>query len=254
VLVELADTAAAGEAETGAIRATDMGLLRNKTAREITLQGDAEMSSTATAEDGALQRRIHLLADEMRYGLSPARLVVPGRGRMLYEDYRGSAAPVAGEAPRAAVGDARGATAFEWQRELVFDQDQQVATMSGDVVIAHRAVGEQEITFRLQAPLVRADLQQPPAAEDGPAARLSLHRLSAQDGVRFSARTVEFDADSLGYMPAEDLVIARGSERHPASLLDAQGFSRGSFEELRYNTATEHVEIRGPAGGFRPGG
>jgi hypothetical protein len=55
---------------------------------------------------------------------------------------------------------------------------------------------------------------------------------------------MEFLANSVELRPPEDVLIARGTDRQPAVLLDASGLSRGSFVELWLNTRTNQSQIR----------
>jgi hypothetical protein len=41
------------------------------------------------------------------------------------------------------------------------------------------------------------------------------------------------------------MLIATGTDRAPAELHEAEGFSSGTFTELRMNTLTEEFEVRG---------
>lgn len=224
-------------------------VVRGKTLRSITLIGSAQVQSVLNGADDSQIRRVHLLAPELRYDLENRRAEVPCPGRMLVQDTRQA---VAAQSNRL-LSDFRGATAFQWEKELIFDQSADQMTMSGSVLIVHQDQYKTSQSFRLEAAQVIADLlpnaerpaTRPAGASGGGVfgpSELKLRSLSADGDIRLTASQIELDAQSVTYDALRDLLTARGSDRVPVELYNDQGLSRGSFQEVVWNTKTEQIE------------
>ncbi|CAN5570832.1 hypothetical protein BH09PLA1_BH09PLA1_29240 [soil metagenome] len=221
----------------------DMNAFRDKVFKLATVDSAAENSevrSTLLAANGTLLRRMHLFAAKFQYEPQTRRMIVPVPGRMLYEDQRGPATQ-----PADSKLNLRGATAFEWKTDFIYDDAARQATMSGDVDVVHRGSTNTD-SYRMRAQRVVADLLPANAAArsapagSAPAAaganEAKLKRLVADGGVTFSSSRVQFIADRVEYEPEKHLLTARGTDRAPATLLDAGGLSQGTFTDLYYDT------------------
>lgn len=228
--------------------ALDLGGLNGKTLRTLSLEGNTKLDSTLLAADGKLLRRVYLAAPTLRVDGPEQRVVIPAAGRMLFEDF----SPVArgpATAP-ARLGDFSGATAFEWQRELIFDQARGRTEMLGGVVIVHEAANAgNSPPFRLEAEQVSADLEKQTAAATRTTGGLAdvssaadVKRVAAEGGVRFISGQVQFDAAKVWFDPAEEILAAIGDGRSPVQVYDSQGRSTGSFEEVWWNTRTQQIK------------
>ncbi|MBC8107845.1 MAG: hypothetical protein H7Z14_14750 [Anaerolineae bacterium] len=224
----------------------DMNSFRDKVFNVATIDSTPEISevrSTMLADDGSLLRRLHLFAATFQYEPESKRMIVPVPGRMLYEDQRGATTkPADVKTNNRAPGDKlnlRGATAFEWQKELIYDDAARQATMSGDVDVVHRGAAD-STSYRMRAQRIVANLM---PAEDGAArsdksspAEAKLKRLVADGGVTFTSSNLQFIAYRVEFDPDKHRLIARGTDRAPATLLDAGGLSQGTFTDLYYDT------------------
>jgi lipopolysaccharide export system protein LptA len=241
--------------------------------RTVTLQGppDVEVNSTLVGADGTIQRRINLFAPTLTYNLPDKRLTVPVAGRMLYQDERpppatrpADAAPTAPPTGTTApLGDTRGATAFEWQKSFTYDSADHRATMNGNVVVVHQSPGNSAPAYRLNADRVIADMQPPPAspaatqpnqkpaATDDPFASAKLKKLTADGGVTFNSARLQFNSDSIEFDPETGQLVARGTDRVPATLFDENGLSKGTFSEMYYDTKTDRMRLVNPRAAVR---
>jgi lipopolysaccharide export system protein LptA len=252
-----AAAAAAKAGAAGAPGADHFDLAGNKVIRRITLAGNAQVQSTLDGQRAGELRRIHLLAPEVRYDVESKRAEVPSAGRLLVQDTlppRDDA-----QAGNRMLGNFRGATAFQWARDLVFDQAENRMTMSGDVLIVHEDPARTDQTFRLEAAQVRADMiDDAPArkADTGDAPRalfgpseLHLRSLSATGDIRLAAPQIQIEAQDVTYDAQRELLTARGSERQPVELYNESGLSRGAFQEVVWDARAEQIqrmrEVRG---------
>ena len=258
IIVEFTDApqpATAPAAVNGANNATAarvdyFDLAGDKVMRRITLAGNAQVQSTLDGQRDGELRRIHLLAPEVRYDVEAKRAEVPVSGRMLVQD----TLPVRdAETGNRMLGNFRGATAFQWAKDLVFDQAENRMTMSGNVLIVHEDPARDDQSFRLEAAQVRAEM-----IDDAPARKadtradatdalfgpseLHLRSLSASGDIRLTAPQIQIEAQDVTYDAAAELLTARGSERQPVELYNASGVSRGSFQEVVWDARAEQIQ------------
>jgi hypothetical protein len=221
-------------------------VLAGKVIEQIVLHEDAELRSVLVDAQEQPLRRAHLFAPRIRYELATHRLSVADPGRMLFEDRRPA------DPTRTAARDFRGAVAFAWQDSLVYNQSTGKAAMQGEVVVVYEPTTGDGEAFRLDADDMIAEMQ-PRGGSDqalplpvlSPAAgEARLRRVRATGNVLFSSTGIRFEAAEIEYEPASNIVAARGTPRHPVSVLDAAGLSTGSFAELHFNTQTEKIRLR----------
>ena len=236
--------------------ATELNPLRGKGLASMTLQGDAELQlcSAADAATARPKRDVHLFAQTATYDVISRQFKVPCPGRMLVRDDARTTMPATAPDMLAGGNDMRGATAFEWHDQFLFDENENCATMVGQVVIVHQDLTPDPKPFRLEASRVKADLTAPqpsPPTTQPARPEFRVRRLSAFGGVHFTSRQIQFESDELEYDPAAATLFASGNERTPAQLFDDQGVSKGTFEELWYNTKTEQIRLKGPQAHIR---
>jgi hypothetical protein len=229
--------------------AGDDTFLANKAVEKTRLIDNVELKSVLNDANGQVLRRTHLFAPEVIYDQPLQALTIPHAGRMLYEDRR--EAP-AGEQPQ--PGDfenMRGATAFQWSRELIYNDVSLRAVMTGDVLVVHQA-SDKSASYRLTSESVSAEFDRAEVASTRPtgetispiSSSLRLSRVTADGNVRFVSEGLQFEASTVTYDPVNDLLVARGRDRVPAVLLDEQGVSKGTFSELTYNLRTEQIAMK----------
>lgn len=251
----------------GAGAGADMNAFRDKVFKIATIDSspeNSEVRSTLLANDGSLLRRLHLFATKFQYEPGAKRMVVPVAGRMLYEDRRGAATkpadPTAANSPPGAKMNLRGASAFEWKKDFIYDDTSRQATMSGDVDIVHRGAGDAD-SYRMHAQRVVAELMpaDAPAADaahkrpstTAPSDEAKLKSLVADGGVTFNSSRLQFIADRVDYDPQKQLLIARGTPRAPATLIDEGGLTRGTFDVLYYDTQSGNFRTENMSGAIR---
>jgi hypothetical protein len=143
-----------------------------------------------------------------------------------------------------------GATAFEWKKEFRYDETKLQAKMSGDVRMVHFPMSDLSgPSVELDAQTVIADLEArpttQPAATTQPQDKMRIRNVVADQDVTYRSDKLSFDAQHLEFNPNTHMLIATGTDRNPAELHEAEGFSNGTFTELRMNTETEEMEVRG---------
>jgi hypothetical protein len=197
-------------------------------------------------------RRMHLAAPRISYDLAAQRGEVPSAGRLLLQDTMPESPQREGGSM---FGKSRGATAFQWEKDLVMDLAGEKITMSGDVLIVHQEPDSKEPTGRMQAARVQIDLFSAPAAPGtgsdaksdpsmlGPS-ELRIKDLLADGGVRLSLPQLQLDAAEVAYDAVDELLTARGSDREPVEVFSGPGVSRGSFQEVVWNARTDQIEMR----------
>jgi hypothetical protein len=169
---------------------------------------------------------------------------------MLYEDQRRSSDDRARVAP---AGDEklnlRGATAFDWKKDFIYDDSTRRATMSGEVDVVHRG-GEGSADYRMRAERLIAELM-PADSASGRSQEAKLKNLLAEGGVTFNSASLQFIADRVDYDPQRQVLTARGTDRAPATLLDKDGIAQGTFVELIYDVRADRMQLTHPSGTIR---
>jgi hypothetical protein len=188
---------------------------------------------------------------------------------MLYQDHRGPStkpAPASGEGPT--LGSGRGATAFEWKKYLVYDQQRQNATMNGDVRVVHRPDANGGQPFNLQGQTLIAYLEPDPAAAaaaaakkgpsthpsalgDDAATRFRLRRVVCQDNVHVTSNRLNFDARQLTYDPVATLLTASGDDASPVVVFDNTNGTTTTASQLFWNTQTDQFKLTKTSGKVR---
>jgi lipopolysaccharide export system protein LptA len=248
----LAKVATTRPASPAGLFAGQDNFLANQTVETALFEGDAKLESVWAGPGGELLRRLYLTAPSVRYSIAQQRLLVPAAGKMLVEDHRKPpAAPDNREAAAQQPAAARGTTAFQWNKQLTFDQMRHEATMKGDVVIVHEPqAGTSERGFQMQAQQVTAELAPAEAASTQPATtpathpdepRVQLKRLTAEGRVHVQSGTNQIDAQAIAFDPETGILTAKGTEAAPVQLSGAAAGSHGSFVTLEYDLKNDRV-------------
>lgn len=262
--------------EGGLADLQNMDFLSNKDPRSAKLTGDVRIESTLLNDEGQPLRRMYLGAGEADYDLATRRMIVPVSGRLLYEDHRPPEAQQDDEEGPAN----RGTTAFEWQKQLTYDDAEHRVVMEGDVDINHVPDAQGGEQFRIATQRVTAELEPRPitapttaptttptttpataptaVATTAPATQPSplpgamrLKRVIADGGVHVQTKRFEFTATRLSYSPTTGILTATGAPGNPITLTEA-GRIDSTIESLTWNTKTDQVTLKGGRGRVRP--
>ena len=238
-------------------------LFEDKEPIAMELFGAVKIESSQAGEQGETLRGVLLKGEHVTYDIRTGRASVPGPGQMLVQDHRPTTGTSVGDAkePEGPSGD-RGATAFEWKDQLVFDEATNVATMQGDVVIHHvpdpKAPGREFWlnTNRLRAELVPKETPATAPATTAPSGgmeAMSLKCIIADGGVHIEAdhkskgaatpQRIQLDAREIEYSSDDGVLVARGDAGSPVRVGGSGDVREGSVEELRWNTRTDQLEI-----------
>jgi hypothetical protein len=231
--------------------------ISEKSIRKIVLHDAAEIRSVLNDPQGKLLRRIHVLGDELWFEPAARKLSLPGPGRMLFDDRRprdeasaSSTQPSTGPTAEMLARGFSGATAFKWDEGLAFDENSGVATMSGNVLIVHQDRFDPRFNFHMTCRTVSAELAKDPATRPSePAAATGalpsaaqLRSVAASGGVNFKSQQIELDAGEVQFDPNTGRLTARGTSRQPVQVFGGGNISRGTFQELVFNTRTDEIE------------
>jgi hypothetical protein len=218
----------------------DVSGFSSKVIQSYSLRDDVEVRSVLADANGALLRRMHLFTQTLNYEQATQKLLVPGPGRMLVEDNRKDAT-AATQPALLGGGNLRGATAFEWQRELTYDETAGHLEMNGDTRVVHK--GGDDAPFEVFADSLSADIARGPADARGEM-KVDVKNLHARGSVMFTSKQIQFDAHTVDYDPAAHRLIASSSPGRFAEVeyLGASGIVHGSFSQLVFNTQMNEME------------
>ncbi|HTL29761.1 MAG TPA: hypothetical protein VL282_11085 [Tepidisphaeraceae bacterium] len=239
-----------------------MNAFQNKTVKKVEMHDNVEVHAKQSNDVDVTQ--LALFTSLLDYDMEAKLMTIPTKGRMLYQQDPLTGTPstqpttqVAARTTTSApttggMGDLsnlHGATAFEWLKEFRYDEVKMQAKMTGDVRIVHQASDLTGPAYELDANEVIADMEERPQTEKAPATqpqqKLRVRRMVANQNVTFQSDKLHFDAQHIEYDPNTRLLVATGTDRAPAMLHEAEGFSSGTFSELHFNTQTEELEVRG---------
>lgn len=221
--------------------------LAGRTLESASLLGDVQLTALRHDEAGQPVQRVHLFGSRLDYRPAEQTFAIASNGRMLVEDRRPlEPARPADESPTGV--SARGATAFQWGEKLTFASASNRAEMTGEVLVVHRPgdATDDQRDIRLQADAVAAEITAAADAAASPSGdpATQVRKVVATGNVRVDSSDFEFLADEVEFRPLDDILIARGTDRAPAVLLDDQGLSRGSFVEMWLNTRTQESHLK----------
>lgn len=247
-----AATQPAGGSALAQVSPKDAGLkmdpFKGKEVVALNVEKNAALTSTLAGPNNDILQQFELegptialreLADD---GTPSRTLHVPAAGRMVARDHRPAARQQANASNDSA--GARGATAFQWSKELVYSEASRRADIVGDVLVAHQDEDAGQSPVRMSCQHVIAWFEPAPKQPkenakpgDEPAA-MQLHHLTAEGGTV----TVTRDADQMtarqvDYDPARHLLIAVGTEQNPVRFTTA-GSGTGAAERVEWDTVT----------------
>jgi len=249
-------TAAASHREPTTQPGGDMDLLRDKTAKVITLEtfdGDSIVDSTLADAKGIL-RQSELKAPRIIYAIGatpdqPAHsLLVPSAGVMLVRDHRPPTPGASREEDQSGLGTGRGATAFKWTRQMIYNEDARQSVMNGDVMVVHVSDDAKDLPVQLNSDQLTANFQ--PAAgkkqtttqpaEGSPP--VELKNVQADGNVLVNRGPMQITSQRLYFEPASHWMTFDGNERNPVTVIGDKGTETG--DEVRWNTQTWDFAIK----------
>jgi hypothetical protein len=254
----------------------NMDLFKDKEVAKVHLHDHAVINSRLTAADGSVLRQFHLKAGTITYDVRARHLTVPVPGQMLVESHDG---PQAANEPKQAKADdgarkdpakdaavlatGSGATAFEWNKSMEYDEADGRAVMDGSVVVSHQpdAKGAKpQPPVRLDADRLvavfdvkhegksanqgdprHADARAVPGDD---ASKMQLRSVQAEGNILIVREGSELHAFRIDYDPQDEWVIARGNGRAPATFTDPSGVGTVRAGELWLNTRTWGVKVK----------
>lgn len=268
-------------------------LLGRRQLAGIELAGDVELQSVLADERGSLLRQFNLFSQHVRYDAA-GRLEVPGSGRLLLIDRRprdrGPQASDSGATPdKDAAGgvasaksaqsggeltpDGRGNTAMKWDERLVYEPGERRLTFDGAVVFVHEPLSgvadgparqSQPGTpttqrYRLDSDRLTVFLEGAgtprPGGMPGAEQLEQVRTVIAEGQVTFRGEGITLLATELEYVPAMQVVLARGTDRMPVRVEEDRALGVGTFAAARVNLRTGMVEeVLEPRGSVGIGG
>jgi hypothetical protein len=200
------------------------------------------MQSETVSPAGALLKRETILGDRIDAYPQTKRLVVPGPGRMLLEDY---SRPTTRPVNRQGTQGGHGETSFQWHKQFTFDQTTQQAIFDGPVTIVHwpDLTGKKGTT--LLADRVTADFE--PDTGNGAKAvseeePIKLKQVIAAGNINVMTSTATVDADQVIYDPVTGLLDATGTPDNPVHVTDDRNRGQASFDEVWIDMQTNEIK------------
>ena len=192
----------------------------------------------------------------------PKRITVPGAGQMLFEDYRGAEQAAANVAEGIKPNDAKlanevqkpegkksevgvkGATAFQWQDKLVYDDLLQQAVMNGGVIIDHRDDVQKEESIHLTADSATAELDST-SASGGQSTGVQVKKFGATGNIIVTLRGGELKCHTVTFDPKTKILTARGSNTTDAIFTrNGAGLSQPlRAEEMQWDAASDLPKV-----------
>lgn len=231
------------------LASTQFDFMKDKEVRTISFRDQADLESVLKDAAGAVVHQFALFADRVDYELPTKVLTVPGPGRMFVEDHKGAGKPDASKASDATGG--RGSTAFGWTGDLVYDELNRRAVIEREVHIVHDSDEAKPQRMELWADKVTSTFEPDETSGKAPATqpsgeeaeKLRVKDVLAEGSVRIRMKGTTIDqATSVDYNPANDLLIAKGTDRQPVQVTSADGRKSTTFREVWFNTRTNTME------------
>jgi lipopolysaccharide export system protein LptA len=207
--------------------------MARKTIRSAIFTDNAHVSSTLLDAEGLILQRMNLYSSVVQYDVLPAppgsppgatmkKVTVPVPGTMLVEDYTKPEAEKADTSSPTGGASSRGATAFKWQKTMIYDDSTHRSIMDGDVIIDHLDDLNKDNGMHMTADTVIADLMSAPLApvsktpattkpttkpDTGP----HLRHVEAIGHVHVIMKNGELYASRIEYDPVTRIMIAHGT-------------------------------------------
>jgi hypothetical protein len=156
---------------------------------------------------------------------------------------------------------ARGATAFQWSKQLTYQESTHQADMVGDVLVVHQDDNSAQSPVRMTCQHVIAWFEPAPRrVAPGPTTRknsegqsgMQLHYLTAEGGtVTVTRDTDQMIARQVDYDPARHVLIATGTEQNPVNF-STGGTGGGTAERVEWDTITWKMKTSNAIFDYRP--
>jgi hypothetical protein len=242
-----------------------MDPFKGKEVSALTIENDAKLTSTLAAPNGDILQQFELtgptiIVNEFGPDGSPSRsITVPSAGRMLSRDHRPpqKSQSQPGESDSSS---ARGATAFQWSRKLIYLESTHRADMMGDVVVVHKDDEPNSAPVRMNCEHVIAWFEPSVKSASNPAqtkpadaeSAMQLRYLTAEGSQVHIVRDVdEIIARQVDYDPKRHLMIATGTERNPVNFSNG-ATGGGTAEAVEWDTLTWKMKTRNAIFDYRP--
>ncbi|MGA2496860.1 MAG: hypothetical protein ABSH20_03920, partial [Tepidisphaeraceae bacterium] len=243
----------------------ELDVMANRVIESITLIGTARCESVLNDNVGTLLRRFHVDSETIRFMQKEEKaqeLLIPGPGRVLFEDLRPAANDAEAKERAMDPMGMRGRTAFSWKERLTYSEKASQLVMTGDVIVAREPTqGEKHEPLvmqgdRLVADIVPQDEMPQPATRPGATTRpdtrpaniggiethVQLKNVHVEGNVTVRSDQLYVVADTIDYDPVSHLLTVRGKGRQRARQLDPKTeLETASFDEMVWNTQTNHV-------------
>lgn len=242
-----------------------MDVMKDKDVKRITILGNkAKVRSTLSGPNGNAVRQFVILAPKIIYQLMDSEELaaktvwVPSAGEMFLGDHRPPEHPKPGEKADD-ESNSRGDTAFQWKRQLVYNEAKHNAVMTGDVVIVHQPEGKEsaEGPVRINADQVTAWFDPQPRAPKattapatrpsaaGPDSAMQLKRLTAVGNITITRNGSTLTGDQVEFDPKTHWMTAHGTDDRPAHFENADPTKTINARDLSWNTQTWNVKAVG---------
>jgi len=231
-----------------------MDLFGNKEMVALRIENGASLTSTLSAPDGGILQQMQLnstviVVRELADDGTPSRsLIVPAPGQMLVRDHRPPEKQLATEEANGA-GGARGATAFEWHKQLLYAESTHRADMTGSVRVVHQDEDARQGPVEVDAETVTAffepaprkapvDPKHPQQKKDDADQPPQLKLLTATGPtVQVIHDNRQMIAQRIDYDPKRHLLTATGSSRNPV-VFDTGGTQQITADRATWDTIT----------------
>jgi len=214
---------------------------RDKQVSDLSLLGEkSSVVTTLAAPSGAILKRSAIFGRRIDYDVVNKKLAIPGAGSMLEEGH--------------AIGhykpDNPGATAIQWQKQFVFENATQQATIEGPVLIVHRDDGNNQQRTTIHGDQVLATFEPDKNAATAPSTastadqslHLQLKKVVVQGNVLIDLGDSKIESSTVEFDPAEHRLICRGEENLPVLVYDDKHKGGAHFGEVWINVATNTIE------------
>lgn len=252
---------------TGPASPARMDLFGNKEMVALTIEKGATMTSTLSAADGGVLQQLQLSGPVITVreigpdGTASRSLTVPAAGKMLVRDHRPPEKQASDDANGA--GGARGATAFEWHKQLVYVESDHRADMTGQVRVVHQDEDVKQPPVEVNAETVTAifepapqsapnDPKKPAPKKDQTDQSSQLKYLIAKGPyVQVIRAGSQMIAQQIDYDPRHHILIATGNPRNPV-VFDSGGSEQITADRAEWDTITWNPRFKNPIVNYHP--
>lgn len=243
-----------------ASRKSEFDAMSDRQIEGITLEGQAETTSTLHDANGKLLRLAHLMSEKIIYSQpagQPKSLNIPGAGKMIVVDDRppGDTAQ-AKEAASDPMG-VRGRTAFSWDKSLTYDEKASQVKMTGNVEVARLAQGgnqgEHVQPLHIFGDQIIADVVPAPENPAMPAPKkpgldsdfsnkIQLKRVRVLGSVAVKGPKINIEAEQIEFDPVTHRLTATGTPNKPVVQRDNDGLEVARFDKFVWDTQRNLID------------